>query len=153
MKTLGDVQTFLSNIPNIKYGGCGISALAMYRWLKKNNKLKKSVKFLFLHSYDGYLYRNNKKYVEQKIGSPTACSHVGLFYNNRTIDCDGFINTRNYKYKVKTSDENVMVMAINNLGDWNTDFNRKHIKKIEKKLEIDMSDVISSRKLFKPNIF
>ena len=39
IKTLKQVQKFLSNIPNINRGGCGISALALYRWLENNGNI------------------------------------------------------------------------------------------------------------------
>ena len=35
MKILTEVQEFLSDIPYINNGGCGIAMLAMYRWLKR----------------------------------------------------------------------------------------------------------------------
>jgi len=141
MKTLKDVQEFINSIPDINSGGCGVAALAMYRWLKKNDMLKKTTMFHFLHSYDGYLYETNKRYVEKNEGKPSACSHIGLIHGNRTIDCEGFINTREYKYKIRTSNENMLVLAVNNVNDWNSMFDRKHVKTIAKKLDIDMSDV------------
>ena len=52
-------QAFLNDIPSINIGGCGISALSLYRWLKKENELK-DVKFVYLYD-DKNDYLNNKR--------------------------------------------------------------------------------------------
>ena len=41
INNFGDVQEFLSEIPHINRGGCGIASLAMFLWLKKNKELRK----------------------------------------------------------------------------------------------------------------
>ena len=141
MKTFNEVRKFLFSIPNIDCGGCGIATLAMYRWLKKNKSVK-NVGFHFLHdNYDGYLYRSNKTYAETKEGEPTACSHVGLIINDKTFDSGRRIMVRKYPNRIKIYDENFLLLAVNNLRDWNEEFNRKYIKKISKVLDIDLSDV------------
>jgi hypothetical protein len=33
--TFEDVRKFLSQVPKIDDGGCGIAALSMYRWVEK----------------------------------------------------------------------------------------------------------------------
>lgn len=44
---LNSVQNFLNNIPNINYGGCGISALAMYLYSEKNFGIKPKIFFIY----------------------------------------------------------------------------------------------------------
>ena len=40
MKHFAEVLRYLSSIEYINRGGCGVAALAIYRWLKKHDKLK-----------------------------------------------------------------------------------------------------------------
>ena len=142
MKTLKDVRKFLSSIPRIDYGGCGIAALAMYRWLKKNNKLTPDVKIVFLFSCHSYLYDNNRRYAETKEGMPSACSHVGLRITpHQTIDSEGYLKLCDYQYNIETTDEDFLLLAINNTIDWNITFDRSNVKIIAKTLDVDMSDV------------
>jgi phosphotransferase system glucose/maltose/N-acetylglucosamine-specific IIC component len=48
--TFKEVRDYLSGIPAISRGGCGVAALAMYLWLKKNNKLSDGFEFVLLYS-------------------------------------------------------------------------------------------------------
>ena len=61
VKTFDEVLNFLSNIPSINCGGCGISALAMYRWLKKHGKTTEETAFYYLEN-DYERHNNNKGY-------------------------------------------------------------------------------------------
>ena len=74
-ETFEDVKEFLSNIDYINSGGCGLSALVMYRWLKKYDKLTEDIKIIFLDN-DEYNYKNNKECMTNKQGVLEAPSHV-----------------------------------------------------------------------------
>lgn len=61
MKNLNDIKNELDCIPAINWGGCGLSALAMYRWLKDNDKLVGDEFFVFLYvDYDHNFETNDK---------------------------------------------------------------------------------------------
>jgi len=144
-KTFKEVQEYLGNIKYINAGGCGIAALAMYRWLKKNNQ-SKNTSFMFLDN-EWMMFQNNKKCLETNNGTPGSCGHVVLLHGNKFIDCYGnYYNVEKFSYRLRILSEDFLVNAINNISTWNTDFNRKkEISKISKHLHIDLSDIKSVR--------
>lgn len=147
MKTFDDVRRFLGNIDYINCGGCGIAALAMYRWLKNNNQLKKSTKIVFFDNYKDS-YNNNKNYIKKNNGKPEACSHVVLSFRNsyrrNYIDSVKLINKNDFYYMLIVTEE-FLVESLNNFTTWSTAFKRRaNVKKIEKELNIDLSDVLSN---------
>ena len=140
MKTFSDVRKYLNSIPNIHCGGCGIAALAMYRWLEVNSAIK-NIEFYFFHNRH-WEYNENRKYLKNKNnGNVHAPSHVGLKYRRRIIDSEGFILRGEFLFKLKL-DIVTLIAAINNVDDWNSYFNRRaYVSKIAKNLKIDLSDV------------
>lgn len=143
MKTFFDVCRFLKSIDNIDYGGCGVSALSMYRWLKKNNKLRGDEKFVFLYSPDSKpLFTMNQKFLKGKSSEMFPASHIGLLVDGNIIDAGGVLYLGWYNKKHVISDEDVLVKSLRNYGQWNYCFKRnKNIPKISKTLEIDLDDV------------
>jgi len=144
MKSITDVQKMLNNIPNINSGGCGIASLAMYRWLKKNNKLNKNTKFIYLHHNMDYNYYSNKKALNaDNTVIPGSCEHVLLYHRGYYRDSKSskkILNKPSYKI-LETTNENFILQSVNNVFDWNHKFDRKKIKGIEKTLDINLSDV------------
>ncbi len=141
INTFEDVQNFLSKIEFISCGGCGISALAMYRWLKKHGKVTEQTAFYYLEN-DFDRYNNNREYYANKEIALIAPCHVVLYHNDQTIDCDGFKPISGYYYQLLEKSEEFLIKMINNVNSWNTAFSRKdHVKNIAKTLSIDLSDV------------
>jgi hypothetical protein len=142
-KTLQEVQTYLQQLPHINQGGCGISALAMYRWLKKNCKAGRRICFYMLAD-QGYLHENNAKCLKGEEGrQPTAPTHIILYDKYKYFDCNGICNPKEYKHQLKVSNEQFIVKSLNNVPTWRKDFPRKSlINLIAKKLNIDLSDVL-----------
>lgn len=141
INTLKDVQNFLSKIECINYGGCGISALAMYRWLKKHGKVTEQTAFYYLEN-DEDRYNNNREYNTNKEITLVAPYHVVLYHNDQTIDCDGFKPIGGYKYHILEKSEEFLIKMINNINSWNNMFSRKeNVKNIAKILGINLSDV------------
>jgi len=146
MKNLKQVQGFLNNIPNINSGGCGIAALAIYRWLKQNNQLTKDTKFVYYYfsedrseiSYNHYL--NNSNVLENNNGEPEACAHAGIYYRRKYLDSNGKIDTWKFEHDHYVN-EKFIVNSINNLGCWNSSFERSHIGEIEDRLNIKLNDI------------
>ena len=79
-ETFEDVKEFLSNIDSINSGGCGLSALVMYRWLKKYNKLSEGTKILFLDN-DLNNHLNNKECMSNKEGVLCTMMMVKMVLN------------------------------------------------------------------------
>lgn len=138
-KSLEEVMDYLSNIPDINAGGCGISALAMYRWLKKHNLLN-NTKFVYLH-FSMSEYEDNRLAMVNgtKLFAPPHCV---LEHNGILIDSDGEVDTYEFgEHHLTIDDERVIVDSINS-DDWNPSFDReKWVPKIEKRLGINLSDV------------
>jgi hypothetical protein len=141
LKTFEEVRNFLNNIDNINCGGCGISALAMYRWLKKHGLTTEQTAFYFLEN-DEDNHNNNKQYFSNKEIKLKASCHVVLYHNDQTIDSGGFKSISNYSYQLLEKSEEFLIKMINSVSTWNYAFKRKdHIKNIAKTLGIDLSDV------------
>jgi hypothetical protein len=141
--TFSDVQKNLKSIITIHLGGCGISAIAMYRWLKKNNQLPTDTKFVFFS--DKFDYQHNYRCLKNNKGTPNSCYHIGLYYKKKYIDCKGMIDKKSVNFslkKLKIKDESFVISALNNIYQWNTAFKReKHIPEIEEQLNVDLSDI------------
>lgn len=135
------VMNFLSALPFINAGGCGVSAYAMYLWLKKENLLTDKFKFVFLHyDYSSDNFSSNKSVLDNGNGRLYAPEHVGVRYKNKVIDCNGIIDTDNFSLFLEIPLEKAEDYLINSLNtdDWNFCFDRpKYIKVIEKELGIN----------------
>jgi hypothetical protein len=142
-ETFEDVKEFLSNIDSINCGGCGLSALVMYRWLKKYDKLTEDIKILFLDN-DEYNYKNNKECMSNKQGTLKAPSHIVMLYDSFHIDCSGvqYNVAQRYDYILEV-EEDYLVNSLNNIPTWNVAFDRDEaISVIENNLHIDLSDIM-----------
>lgn len=141
LKSLSSVQKFLSKIENIGEGGCGISALAMYRWIKEKGEIE-NTKFVFLYNYsDKDRYINNKRVLRDEEEEAQSSTHCVLLYKGDFIDCDGKFNVSKYGWIQIIDEEDFIKRALDNVEDWNSAFDRRNINKIEKKLGIDLEDI------------
>lgn len=152
---LEQVFKYLSWIPRINRGGCGISALAIYRWLEKENLLIKNpilkwknTKFVFLYeNTHKYIFDNNMKAIKDLNTEPIAPNHAVLFHMGEYIDADGIVDVSGYKWMQNITVEEFIVRANNSIDYWNPDFDRnKYLKLISKKLDIDLSDIVQREK-------
>jgi hypothetical protein len=144
-KTFDEVREFLSRIYSIHGGGCGVAALAMYKWLKKNNQLTYDFKFVICYDPDyddDNRYLNNMKVLRTKEGKAMATSHMGIINGGVPIDSWGSIQLTRYGLIQFVAFEWFMTNMINNKGSWNSEFNRdESIPLIEKTLDIDLSEI------------
>jgi hypothetical protein len=132
-----DVRKYLSNLPNINSGGCGISALSMYRWLEKNKNKKPNLVICYCDSEKYEKTIENLGKDNDKLFAP---SHCGIRYKHNFLDARGkiFIPIYNHHYLI---DEKEMLELIN-FGDlWSEEFKRGNTQDISKRLGIDLSDV------------
>lgn len=138
-------REIINSIPCINFGGCGISALSMYRWIKKYQQID-DMSFTFLYS-DNDGFSHNEQILSGKNHSSVlfAPTHVILRIEGFFIDSNEVFETVNdlcYKRIHKQITENQLVESINQKHYWNNDFNRTYITKIQNSLKIDLSDII-----------
>ncbi|MFA5207385.1 MAG: hypothetical protein WC428_01895 [Candidatus Paceibacterota bacterium] len=141
LQTFEEVRNYLNNIDSINRGGCGISALSMYRWLKKHGQTTEHTAFYFLDN-DSSNHENNQEYFTNKEVVLRASSHIVLLHNDQTIDSTGFHSINDYDYNFLEKSEEYLLAMINNVWTWNYKFERKaHVKNIAKTLGINLTDV------------
>jgi hypothetical protein len=146
MEKLDILRKKSNNIPALNSGGCGLSALAMYRWLKGNSPEVKKAGLVFFYS---------DAYEDDEIETLPAPSHCYLALDNedgtyRLVDSteqefewDGHEEIDwllSLPYSVWVTEEE-MVKCLNN-ETWNDFFNReKGMKKLQKIYKVDLSDI------------
>lgn len=136
IKNIEDVQNFLNGIESINRGGCAISALSMYKWLK-NSGYDGDVKFVYM--YDGRdRYVNNSNVLRDGEGVAQAATHCCLLYNGKFIDSTGNIDLNKFSWVQIIEKETFIKKSIKNKGDWNHSLNRANVKKIEEELNIKL---------------
>lgn len=163
IETLDDVTKYLNDIPFINSGGCGVSALAIARWLHKNN-VRLNIQFIM--GYDGPdgFVRNSQQVFNNAVPDkskinrdqePVAPSHCGVIFNlmdgrgTQMVDCEKRFDILHYNYSHSFYDESILLKSVNNIITWNDCFSRKYVKKIAKTLQINLSDIdCQSRKQF-----
>ena len=121
----------LNGIPYINSGGCGISALALARYIHKDNPNIK-LKFGFMGDYG-----------KDENGNRDAPCHVVLMWNGHRIDTEGIDSPLSYVwYLSETVSESDLVASLANVGSWNSSFDReRELPVIAERLGIDLSDV------------
>lgn len=144
MMNLKKVRKIISKIPDIHRGGCAISAIAMYRWLKMHNP-NADVEFVYIYN-NLHIYKNNNSYLfgNERLQSPLkfySPFHCCLLYNGKIIDAYGEVDIRQWgKFIHIIPYEGLVLKNINEFA-WSRIFERKNIERIENKLKIDLSDI------------
>lgn len=140
-KQLRKICKILDEVENINCGGCGISALAMYRAL---HKLDKTIKPRFAYLYYEYeradFEHNAKAYANNELDDLCVPSHVVFEFNGKLWDSTGRVN----KYPIVQRNINLkaLMATINNVDKWNTWFDRKEeIPLIESNLQIKLRGI------------
>ena len=151
IKSFNDTLDYLDEIPNINSGGCGIAAIALYRWLDKNQELSENTTiFGFDSGYEEYhnnvkLLKNNNNNLEDKL---MVSNHYMIFhedkYHDSTGSYDSFIDKDSkYEYNYEISPEQLLIL-INKPSlrrGWNWFFKRENVPCIAFELKIDLSDI------------
>ena len=141
MDTLTEVRQYLSTISHIHSGGCGISALSMFRWCKNHNIL---IEIVCLEDDKKLVESNLKKLSKGITKNLFVPEHCGIKLGEKIIDCfPGNDNKISYFEGSYLVTESEMVDIINTGNAWNDSFCRckKCLKDIEINLEIDLSDI------------
>jgi hypothetical protein len=140
---LNEVLDFLDEIPRINAGGCGISALSVYKWLKANDKLSEDFAILYLHYWEESDYETNSKFIKGTTDRAVACSHAIFRYNGKTYDSSGRVKPRmGIVGHVEITPEHIERFMKASLAseDWNPAFSRAaYVPYIETALGIDLT--------------
>lgn len=139
-----EVRKYLSDIPSINQGGCGVAALAMYKWLVKKDKIDYTFSFVLCYNYQTEEYVNNSHVLRTRKGDAVACHHVVIYYEQQFLDCNGKMEPSIYDTLqfVKYDDAWFMQNAINNKSSWNSMFDRKTwVPEIEEMLDISLKEI------------
>ena len=140
MESLTDVCEYLDSIPGINQGGCAISMLAMYRWLKKEGKLQGDEAFVYMFRDADDTLKFLKAIKEGK--TPPSCMHACLYTGGKYIDSTGEIPYEQYfTVKLAPEVEGSIVNSINEIENWNPYFYRDNIINIENTLNVCLEDV------------
>jgi len=132
----------LNKIDSINSGGCGIAALAIYRFLEKHNLIN-NTKIIYLYAYDDASIYYNNIHNQKNNSILDAPAHVILKHENSYIDSRGIkdriiCNWKEYKQELNVKELLISVKK----SDWNPFFNKRDsIPLIEKIFDIDLSDV------------
>jgi len=133
-KELKEVLNYLNKIPAINNGGCGVSALTIHTWLKRKGK-KSEIAYIYTDS-DEFETNINNKMNNQRLTVP---NHVVVHYNNSLIDSNGeyYIGIHNRRCLYATKKDLRKTLKLK--ADWNAQFDRKHVKTIEKKFDMSLN--------------
>ena len=151
-KSLKKVMDFLSKIPNINRGGCGISALVLYDAAVAEG-LNPKVVFCY-HGKTDQSYINNRRFMADNTGNSsyaTSCAHAVIKIGDKRFDCDGEYTKKELRekwhnpffYSGWLEDDKItrehLVASINNVSSWNYSFEReRYLKKIESFIGYDL---------------
>lgn len=129
---LKEVRKFLDNISFINAGGCGISALAMYLYAKKN--FNKTPKIIFTYRHVSPLNQNDE-FLLFDSGSVVSPGHALLKYNGKYFDSNKIINKPTIPFEHEVTID-LLIESLKCRGNWNDLFDWKYLKAIEEKLNI-----------------
>ena len=143
---LQPVLEYLNSIPDINAGGCGLSALAIYRWCRKNGIEVGDRPFVII-SNDLWDVQHNNELIDDEMIDRLEYPHIVTEIDGKLWDSTGNDdedNDDNFSYwpfRCEPIGEDDIIELLNN-ASWNPDFKRnKYLPLIESHLDIDLSDV------------
>jgi hypothetical protein len=145
---LNSILECLDSIPNINRGGCGISALSIYRWCKANDIPVSDRPFVILNEDIEELIANENALANNdidQVGIPHVVIEIGGALwdstgSDRKHNQNGLWKELPYRTEHKLSADELLYI-INSPG-WNGWFSRERsIPIIEYGLDVDLSDV------------
>jgi len=138
---LESVLEFLDSIPYINSGGCGISALAIYRWHITRGSFIGDRPFVILPE-DEWDLQNNSRVLTSREFKRLSLSHIGIEIDNEVCDSTGEVDRDYFIFEQpERLNETELLECLNN-NSWNSFFNRERaIPIIETELNIDLSDI------------
>lgn len=143
--SLTDALACLRSIPNINRGGCGIAALAIYRWCQKNDVPVSDRPFVIIDNEPESIEANERKC---KAGSFASLyvPHIVIEIGGTLVDSEGIgdesdtISRWNYRQQYQLNEQELLERI--NTDRWNGMFNRtKYTDIIAYGLDVDLDDV------------
>lgn len=133
----------LNSIPNINRGGCGLSALAIYRWCKKHGIEVSDRPFVVLCE-DEWELRHNNTACENGDVTEICIPHVVIEIDGELTDSEGtdgsLIEELPYRQDYQLNEDELI--ALLNTDAWNSSFNRRKYRDIiALGLDIELDDV------------
>lgn len=123
--TFDSLCDYLKDIPNISYGGCGVSALAMFKFLSSKSE---PVDLVFLYSDEAKEVLIANICAESVAGAvPVGATHCAIRYKGEIIDHDRKplpIGTYKLFTTIEFVCEEEVKDAVRNRRGWNTKFDR-----------------------------
>ena len=132
-------QRKFDNIRNINSGGCGVSALALFKTIMKTKPLIKP-QFVFLYNYKD-LYLHNTMVLKNGRGRPKAPAHCCLLYDGEFIDSTGEVDISDWGWVQIVDKIKFLRECIRNKKEWNTMFKWDNIRTIERELKISLKEI------------
>lgn len=142
----------LDTVPSLNYGGCGIAALAMLRWLEREYpEVWKTAGVLSVHERGDWSgdRAHNLRWLNGQEEDADSAGHFRVIidgvawdsYSNK--DLDEYSSEYIIIVREPNSPEDYCLSAVNNYyADWVTDFDRvTGVPLIERLLGVDLSDV------------
>jgi len=131
----------LDSVPNINRGGCGISALALYRWCLKNG-VDVSDRPLVVLCDDEWDAIHCNDYLEGNDLDNAWFAHIAIEIDGQIYDSTGRDLLDYYTRCDYQLSEDELLYALNKVSGWNSTFKRqKQVPVIEFGLDVDLSDV------------
>lgn len=129
------VQKFLNSVPCINQGGCGVSALAMMLWMKKNAPaLAKKTRIFFGYYCESDL-NTNANVRKHKNGRPESPAHCWLNIDGKNEDSTGkIVSGLPYTHPVSIT----FLKDTIKRASWNSSFDRCEIPHIESTLGVKL---------------
>lgn len=124
MKTFNELRNYLFSIPNIHDGGCGISALFMYKWVKQNMPAA-DVRFVYLYHSCSEAYTHNDSILKNNSAeNPTSCSHACIVLGDEYMDCEKLVRPGDFTFVHNIDNEEFILKSLRNRSKWNDWFSR-----------------------------
>ena len=134
----------LNCVDSINRGGCGISALAIYKYLERKGKLVEDTAIVYLYADDDdyIFYKNqNNRNLGFTVGPPAhAILRLGEYYIDSTNVSK---NIKDFKHAYNSHEMSLdeLINSVNT-GGWSFMFDREiEIPKIEKIMKVELSEV------------
>ena len=140
---LHSILNILDNVPALNSGGCGIAALAIYRWSKKNGVDVDSHPFVILCE-DEWELRHNNAACENGDLDDITIPHVVIEIGDDLYDSEGNNGKlqRELTYRQDYQLNEDELLGIINTDAWNDMFDREWVDYIAEELDVDLSDVV-----------
>ncbi len=112
----------LSKIPNLNHGGCGFAAVALWHRIKKDYPRSRP-KIVLISWFE-------------EMKTPRSCSHIVVQFGRKLYDSDGEYS-RKGGYRLVLDRPDPLLPVLKEENEWNSAFDRKHVKDIAHALELE----------------